>query len=345
MLGLAGFAYADIQLGLQIDNSNKGLGGNEAYDGREGGETIADAFPIGALPFADTGATCDNMDDYDETCPYSGSTSADVVYSIVGTGIEVDIDLCESQYDTKVYVYDFDGGYGFGNPYACNDDAGCGYSGYQSLIECLMLNAGTEYFIVVDGYGGSCGEYIMTVEECVPCVVECPAGAELEGEGPLVPNYIDDYNGGCNSIPQGTPWQMLCGYDGELVLCCNAGNYSYYGSAYRDTDWFIVYPNGDPMSMTGTAANPTYLFQLSWTGNYMDCVDVAVYSNILLDPCVPGTLAIDPNVTSPEIGLWGGAAGWENWPEYLYVLELTGISGDPTGTEPTTWSAVKSMFR
>ena len=31
--------------------------------------------------------------------------------------------------------------------------------------------------------------------------------------------------------------------------------------------------------------------------------------------------------------------------EYLYVLELTGISGDMTPTDDTTWGAVKSMFR
>ena len=47
---------------------------------RSGGETIADAVPIGSLPFSDTGATCDNVDDYDEACPY-GSTSPDVVYA------------------------------------------------------------------------------------------------------------------------------------------------------------------------------------------------------------------------------------------------------------------------
>ena len=50
-------------------------------DGREGGETVGDAFVIPALPFVDTGNTSDNIDDYDEDCPYTGSLSPDVVYA------------------------------------------------------------------------------------------------------------------------------------------------------------------------------------------------------------------------------------------------------------------------
>jgi len=152
------------QLGNTIDLSRKGLGGEPAYDGREGGETIDDAFVITAFPFHDTGATCDNVNDYDEVCPYSGSTSPDVVYVYTALMNEtLAIDLCASMYDTKVYVYDFDAGYGYGNPSACNDDAGCGYSGYQSLIENFVFDAGHTYYIVVDGYGGNCGQYDLVI--------------------------------------------------------------------------------------------------------------------------------------------------------------------------------------
>ncbi len=163
-----------------------------ATNGREGGETVEDALPIDALPFTDTGETCDNINDYDEACPYTGSTAPDVVY-VFSPGEEgvIDIDLCASLYDTKVYVYDLEGGYGFGNPLACNDDAGCGYSGYQSLIEGCSVTAGHTYHIVVDGYGESCGEYELTIDRQEPCVVECPAGAVFEGEPPLVDDYED----------------------------------------------------------------------------------------------------------------------------------------------------------
>ncbi len=90
---------------------------NEAYDSREGGETIEDAIEI-ELPFYDTGMTCDNVDDYDEACPYANSTSPDVVYTFVSSEMtDVKIDLCGSLYDTKVYLYDE-----FMNLIACNDD-------------------------------------------------------------------------------------------------------------------------------------------------------------------------------------------------------------------------------
>ena len=53
---------------------------NKTSDDREGGETIEDALPITNVPFYDTGATCDNINDYDRACPYF-SLSPDVIYS------------------------------------------------------------------------------------------------------------------------------------------------------------------------------------------------------------------------------------------------------------------------
>ena len=52
---------------------------------RQGGETVADAVVIAALPYNDSGTTAGYVDDYDEVCPYTGSTSPDVVYSYTPT--------------------------------------------------------------------------------------------------------------------------------------------------------------------------------------------------------------------------------------------------------------------
>jgi hypothetical protein len=41
---------------------------------RQGGETVLDATVIPSLPYADTGATCDNLDDYDEAWIWVGPT-------------------------------------------------------------------------------------------------------------------------------------------------------------------------------------------------------------------------------------------------------------------------------
>ncbi len=150
-----------------------------------GGDDIASATIIGGLPYTDTGNTGLFLDDYDEVCPYSGSTSPDVVYSFTPTSdVNVDISLCSegNQYDTKLYVY----ANAAGNLVACNDDfCANSWTAYASFLECVPLTADNTYYIVVDGYGGGSGAYELVVSECVPpepCA-DCPPGAMMEPEG------------------------------------------------------------------------------------------------------------------------------------------------------------------
>ncbi|OQY29591.1 MAG: hypothetical protein B6244_03080, partial [Candidatus Cloacimonetes bacterium 4572_55] len=82
------------------------------------GDTFENAFVIDALPFTDTGTTVGYINDYDEVCPYSGSTSPDVVYEWTATEGIYNLDLCGSLYDTKLYVYAADQL----TVVACNDD-------------------------------------------------------------------------------------------------------------------------------------------------------------------------------------------------------------------------------
>jgi hypothetical protein len=124
---------------------------------RQGGDTIADAVAIPVIPFTDTGTTWGYGDDYDEVCPYAGSTSPDVVYRYTPPfEMVVDIDLCGSSYDTKVYVYGADQ-----SLVVCNDDyyaPGDPCGAYVSRLENVLLQAGVTYAIVVDGYGGASGD-------------------------------------------------------------------------------------------------------------------------------------------------------------------------------------------
>ena len=208
--------------------------------GRVGGETIASATVIAGLPFSDAGNTCVAIDDYDEVCPYTGSTSPDLVYSFApGVDVIVDVFLCMSMYDTKVYVYE--DVHTPGAPYACVDDASaCGDFNtymYQSWITELTLYAGHTYYIVVDGYGGDCGDYVLDMYEVEECVVECPPGAVLEGEVDCYPNYVDDYNGGLNSNPNVFSY-LDCAQN--LIVCGTTGVYDFNGLSYRDTDWYIL---------------------------------------------------------------------------------------------------------
>ena len=129
---------------------------------RQGGDTIALAHVIPSLPwYSDSGTTAGYNDDYDEVCPYTGATAPDVVYKYVATSyVAVNIDLCGSSFDTKLYVYNAALAL-----IACNDDfyfgAPCGV--YVSKLENVNFNAGTTYYIVVDGYGAASGSYVLTV--------------------------------------------------------------------------------------------------------------------------------------------------------------------------------------
>ena len=160
---------------LALDLGGIGNSGQTDHDGEDNfsraqGDSIGNPFVIDALPFSTTGSTVGFTDDYDEVCPYTGSTSPDVVYELTIGDLEgsLIIDLCESYYDTKVYVYKDDADTTL---FACNDDF-CTASHGQTYTSYLELSpdslvAGT-YFIVIDGYGGAEGEYALEVSVSEP---------------------------------------------------------------------------------------------------------------------------------------------------------------------------------
>ncbi len=71
-----------------------------------------------------------------------------------------------SAYDTKIYVYDENLAM-----VACNDDF---YSDYTSRLENVPLAAGVQYFLVIDGYGGDFGDYLLQITEFEPCEINVP---------------------------------------------------------------------------------------------------------------------------------------------------------------------------
>ena len=135
-----------------------------------GGEDCGSATVIGSLPYTDFGTTAGAVNDYDEVCPYTGSTSGDVVYSYTPSTTEVvDISVCtnggDAFYDTKIYVYENT----CATPsHACNDDACQAPSytsgAYNSELVGVTFTAGNTYYIVVDGYGGDEGDYNLHLE-------------------------------------------------------------------------------------------------------------------------------------------------------------------------------------
>ncbi len=315
---------------------------------RQGGDTIADAVPI-AIPYTGGGTTTGYTDDYDEVCPFTGM-APDVVYRVTpAVAMQVTIDLCGSQYDTKVYVYD-----AAMNLLGCNDDH---YSGdpcgqYVSLLEGVALAGGEPSYIVIDGYGTESGEYELAVSEFTPCDLDIPAGAVAEGEPPLVPDYEDCHNNGCSGSCPDSVWQLLPGDPaGELVFHGRSGWYQMQQSSTRDTDWLeiILGPLG-VVEITVDAEAPLYLFELG----PQECSDVAVLQTVQGGACQPATMTVtgEPGAT---VWIWTGPTTFEppTWmdpdgdggAEFDYVLWLTGLESGPVAVETRTLSQVRALYR
>jgi len=342
ILALVGFASASADTSNFHIKTNDHVSGVPAPEGRTGGETIETATVIGTLPYTDTDNSCAFFDDYDEVCPYSGSTAPDAVYAFTpDMDMEICIDLCYSLYDTKVFVYENEWTPGF--PYACNDDfyfaAPC-YT-YSSAIEDLPVYAGNTYYIVVDGYYGSCGTYQLDVGECEDCVVECPAGALIEDEPWCEDDWEDIWNGGCNSTPPVFETINPAGGD-TITLCGTGGTYSYFGSSYRDTDWFeITVTENNTLNYCVTSEFPTNIYLID--GNF-GCGTITILASASAIPCVEACLtwSVAPGV----YWLWVGASQFSGIPcGSDYVITLDGFTGGGSPVESTTWGALKDMFK
>ena len=200
-----------------------------------GGDTIFDALEVTTVPFVDSGSTVGFANDYDAACPYVGGTAPDVVYSftpaVTGT---YSFDLCDSGYDTKIFLMDESL-----MTLACNDDyyrrsEGC--NDWTSRIPDYFLPAGTTVYVVVDGYGSESGDYTLTIDEAATCAHTCPPEAVAEGEPPLASTNSDTYNSGCRTTA--AIFQTLTADEnGDLTFCLNTG---WRSSGGYDTDWLLV---------------------------------------------------------------------------------------------------------
>ena len=314
-------------------------------DSKQGGDTVSDAFPIGAIPFTVTGTTAGYVNNYDWECPYD-SMSPDVVYSFTpGSDITIEVDLCGSSYDTKTFIYDEDL-----NVIACNDDfyydAICGY--YTSLIEEAFLAGGDTYFIIIDGYGNDHGDYLLNITEFEQCFVTCPVDAVDEGEPPLHDGYIDTYNSGCNGgLFQEITWTNdadgVPPYDGSTWLCGTSGWYlSPEGWENRDTDWYRLFALADGlMEFAVESEHPCLIFKLF----PLDCAEVAVELQAAVDCEAPGTLSF-PVTAGEEIWLWVGPSTFSGpVAEFPYFMTVSNNQFDVVPSEEMSWGGVKALYR
>jgi hypothetical protein len=304
----------------------------------EGGETIATAVNIPALPYSDGGNTCDNIHNYDAVCPFTGSISADVVYRLTASTIDIDIDLCNSGYDTKVYVYQNDSS----TLIACNDDA-CGSDGFRSELLCVPLSAGNTYYIVVDGYFGACGTYDLSVMSCCASDPSCPPGSLLEGEPVCFDGYKDAYNGGCNSTPNVFS-SIPCGPSGSTTMCGEYGGFFHNPSGfdYRDTDWYELDPSGS--AGASVSARGVYSSLFGYINAASGC-DAPFFEDFLVvGPCdAPASFVLGASpywlfAATSGFGEAAGACGGE------YLITVENYTCGPVTVEETSWGEIKSKY-
>ncbi|MBM3318551.1 MAG: hypothetical protein FJY75_11935 [Candidatus Eisenbacteria bacterium] len=332
--------------GLSVANAGPVMPPKPAVDGappppppeepRIQGDTVADPFIIPALPFSAAGSTCGFINDYDAVCPYTGSTSPDVVYKYVpATTTYVSIDLCNSTYDTKVYVFENT----VGSVIACNDD----YCEWQSYLADVPMTPGNTYYIVVDGYGGSCGYYSLELWIISGgCYIECPAGSMPEGEPVCYPNYLDTYNPGCNGVPP--LFQVLEPGCGDIVICGTTGVYLFGTTLYRDTDWFeLDLTEPSQICLAGDAEVPAYFFIID--GRY-GCEGLAIVASATAGPCIVMS-GLCHYCDAGTWWTWAGPVGWDHtyWCGSQYYMEIAGYTGGSSPALGTTWGSVKGLFR
>jgi len=318
--------------------------GEPRYEGRIEGDTIEECWTIPSLPFTGTGNTCAYAHDYDESCPYYGSIAPDVVYGYTPPhDMCVSVSLCDSYYDTKVYVYEDEWTHGF--PLDCNDD---NYDcvdppvSYTSWLETVVMLAGHTYYIVVDGYEDSCGDYVleMTEVDCpVPCDVICVGTPE--GEPTCYDGYEDHYNGGCNSTPP--IYSIVFSSPDPVTYCGESGVYDYNGSTYRDTDWYKISVWAEPVPFSITVeAEFGVLF--GFVTGIDDCVSPAFLSYTTAAECTPITLT--EYLPYGHYAIFVSTDSWD--PAYEcgieYSLTIDGYSPF-VPVEAASWGRVKALYR
>ena len=253
---------------------------------------------ITTLPYSDTGDTSDNTDIFDasgQEC-FGSSESPDVFYELSGDLGDITVTLCDSSYDTKLYIFSLDSGFDL---FACNSDA-CGEEGFRSQLDAKLV-AGTTYFLAVDGDFGEAGEYTLTVdafEPPEPCDPPCPAGSTQNDE-PCDVTDDTGSNGGCET---GVPYVPIT--ENEVVC----GTVWAFNNE-RDSDWYGYTHGGGMLEWTVNCGAPCVAFILT---PETECSNIAVLASGDSGGATCGSAVASADLSPETYGLFvsvGGAGG------------------------------------
>lgn len=261
---------------------------NQPSETLQGGDNFTNAFVIGSLPFSDVGTTRGYNDDCPD-CFIFFEESPDVVYAFTPVAdVIVEVSSCGSLFDTHVAVYS----QASGDFVACNED----FCGTNAHIQEVALQAGTKYYIIIDGRGGSYGDYQLHVKSLVPCGIVCPPNATPESET-CVTGGLDSINIGCNSTTAVFS-QIDCGD----TICGT----SYSSTTQRDTDWYRkTFTENTTVTWTVVADFPASLliYRLP-TG----CSGRTTVINTSATPC--DTTSVTVTLLSGTYGFYIAPLGW-----------------------------------
>ncbi len=239
---------------MQVETPEPGLS-SVTTTALGGGDNIATATVIPALPFSDTGHTTGFTDDYSEACVGVASNRPDVVYSYTPVETEiVDISLCNSSYTTNLWVYETDAT----TVVACNRLNSVTCTNPRSAIEGILMQTGVTYYIVIDGdfqIPPFEGNYAieMTSVVATDSVRQHPAFGD-DGGGILMLGY--EYNNGLDS---NIFWQNSIDDGGSFIgtVSWNLPGWANYPSIDYWGSNFSFYFTFVPSSADGTGG-PTY---------------------------------------------------------------------------------------
>ncbi len=139
------------------------------------------------------------------TCASAAVSAAGLWYLLIGGGEDVTLTTCgQASYDTRISV--FEGSCGALVCVAGNDD-GVNCAGNTSSLTFPAGN-GTEYLVLVHGYNGATGSFLLTMS-CAPPCGTVPANDACTGATPLPTLPL----GPCSSP---TPGTNVCAYGSPL---------------------------------------------------------------------------------------------------------------------------------
>ena len=275
-------AYGDYYIEAEVI-----LAGDENPDNNSGDKTITNS----ALP-GDCQYSITMWDDYGDG--WNGGT-----IQILGDGAEVFFGTIASGAGPDTYeFYVVDGSF----LTAVYTPDGWPYENSYEIYNAQGVSIFQDGFGGVEPTGGDVG--LVDCEGLPPCVVECPTGGIPEGEECPGDEYVDTFNGGCNSDPY-VYSPINCGD----IVCGTGSTYLFETYNYRDTDWYeLILTEPQTITWTMEAEFPPLIFILDAAGG---CDDPIILNSGSGNPCE--VISISADVTAGTYWLFASPSVFEGY--------------------------------